>query len=87
MNYVFKKEKVEVDAWIAGLDESAEEALIGEAALAEKRRLDRQVEKEADEEQQMKKTPKQLLEELLHFILPGEKITTALRRLSGKNGR
>eukprot|EP00981_Chlorochromonas_danica_P003752 scaffold691_cov181-Ochromonas_danica.AAC.5 len=67
-----------------GLDESAEEALIGEAALAEKRRLARQVEKEAVEQQQMKKTPKQLLEELLTFILPGEKITTALRRLSGK---
>jgi hypothetical protein len=34
MNYVFKKEHHEIDAWIADLDEAAMEKAIGEAAIA-----------------------------------------------------
>ena len=36
MNYVFKKEKGEIDAWVAGMDEFSMEKAIGEAALAMK---------------------------------------------------
>lgn len=36
MNFVFQKEKSEVDAWVAGLDEAAMEQAIGEAAAAMK---------------------------------------------------
>ncbi len=36
MNYVWSKEKVEPDAWLADLDEAAMEKGIGEAAAAQK---------------------------------------------------
>ena len=35
-NYVFKKEKGEIDAWVAGMDEVSMERAIGEAAQAVK---------------------------------------------------
>lgn len=34
MNFVFKKEHSEVDAWLASMDEASMEKSIGEAALA-----------------------------------------------------
>jgi len=34
MNFVFKKEHGEVDAWLASMDEASMEKSIGEAALA-----------------------------------------------------
>lgn len=36
MNYVFKREKGELDAWLANLDEASMEQCIGEAASAKK---------------------------------------------------
>ena len=36
MNFVFKKEKGEIDAWVAEMDEVAMEKAIGEAAIAMK---------------------------------------------------
>lgn len=36
MNYVFKKEKGEIDAWVAEMDEVSMEKAIGEAAYAMK---------------------------------------------------
>jgi hypothetical protein len=34
MNFIFKKESVEVDSWLANMDEAEMERSIGEAALA-----------------------------------------------------
>ena len=36
LNYVFKKEKGEIDAWVAQMDEVSMERAIGEAAFAMK---------------------------------------------------
>lgn len=82
-NYVFKKERGEVDAWIAGLDEQTVEAAIGEAALAEKKRLAKRDFDEAQLEQN-KKSATELKAELLTYLYPGETITACLRRLSGR---
>lgn len=86
MNYVFKKEKGEVDAWVADLDEAAMEKAIGEAALAEKKRLARQAQRESQRNDLDSKTPLDLKLELLTYLSPGENIKSALRRLSGKDG-
>lgn len=86
MNYVFKKEKGEVDAWVAGMDEAAMEQAIGEAARAVKRKA---AEREKEEEQEALKefVPSiRLKQELLSYMNPKETVTAAMRRLSGKNG-
>ena len=87
MNYVFKKEKGEVDAWLADLDEATVEAAIGEAAAAEKRIAEkRKLEEEVDAKKPIK-TVQELKEELLSYMQPEETIAGALRRLSGKKGK
>ncbi len=83
-NYVFKKEVGEVDAWIAGLDEQTIEAAIGEAALAEKKRIAKREMEETRIEQSRKTTP-ELKAELLTYLHPGETIVACLRRLSGRS--
>lgn len=88
MNYVFQKEDGEVDAWVAGLDEAALEQAIGEAALAEKKRL---AKLEVDERRRTSddlvlKNPLELKYELLSLMTPGETPSTTLRRLSGREG-
>lgn len=85
MNYVFKKEHGEVDAWISGLDEAAVETAIGEAALAEKRRQAKLAEADAHRDSQQTLSTAELKEELLGILLPGETIASAMRRLSGKS--
>lgn len=85
MNYVFKKEKGEVDAWLAGLDEATVEAAIGEAAVAEKKLLEKRKHDEEEEAKKPIRSTQELKEELLSFMLPSEKIATTLRRLSGKS--
>jgi hypothetical protein len=86
MNYVFHKEVGELDAWVAGLDEATIESSIGEAALAEKKRLARQAQVEQEELTKPMKTIDELKEELVGLLLPGETISMALRRLAGKQG-
>ncbi len=88
MNYVFRKEVEEVDAWVAGLEGAELERSIGEAALAEKKRL---AKLEADERARAiddlaRKSPLELKLELLSLMQPGETLKTALRRLSGREG-
>lgn len=86
MNYVFKKEKGEVDAWVAEMDEVAMEQAIGEAAKAVKRKA---AEREKEEEREAQKAfvPSiQLKRELLSYMKPKETVSAAMRRLSGKNG-
>jgi hypothetical protein len=86
MNYVFKKEKGEVDAWVAEMDEVAMEQAIGEAARAVKRKA---AEREKEEEREAQKAfvPSiQLKRELLSYMKPKETVSAAMRRLSGKNG-
>lgn len=85
MNYVFKKEKGEVDAWLAGLDEATVEAAIGEAAVAEKKLLEKRKHDEEEEAKKPIKSTQELKEELLTLMLPSEKIASTLRRLSGKS--
>lgn len=87
MNYVFKQEKGEVDAWVAGLSEDAIEAAIGEAALAEKKRKAKLELEEKVLEMKPRMTIPQLKEELLEYMEPGESISRTLRRLSGKEGK
>jgi CD2 antigen cytoplasmic tail-binding protein 2 len=87
MNYVFKKEKGEVDAWVAEMDEVAMEQAIGEAAKAVKRKA---AEREKEEEREAQKAfvPSiQLKRELLSYMKPKETVSAAMRRLSGKNGK
>lgn len=76
-----------MDVWVAGLDEATEEAAIGEAALAERRRQARLAEQEAEEVEKRKKSPTELKTELLSIMHPKETISATLRRLSGKAGR
>ena len=86
MNYVFKKEKGEVDAWISGLDEETIEAAIGEAALAEKKRALKRKMEDEEEENKVQLTPTELKAALLTYMLPNETISACLRRLSGRTG-
>jgi hypothetical protein len=87
MNYVFKKESGEVDAWIANLDEATVEAAIGEAAAAEKKLARKRALEEQEEELRPKKTTQELKEELLSYMMPTETISATLRRLSGKTSK
>ena len=84
MNYVFKKEKGEVDAWVAEMDEVAMEQAIGEAARAVKRKAAEREEEELRESKKEFKTSVQLKKELLAIMQPKETVASAMRRLSGK---
>lgn len=87
MNYVFKKEKGEVDAWLADLDEATIEASIGEAAAAEKKLLEKRKLEEENEAKKPIRTVQELKEELLSYMLPEETISSTLRRLTGKQSK
>ncbi|RYH21682.1 hypothetical protein EON65_20265 [archaeon] len=87
MNYVFKKEVGEMDAWVAGLSEAEMEAAIGEAALAEKKRLALRARKEAEADSRPHLTPLELKHELLAIMQRGETVSATMRRLSGKLGK
>lgn len=83
MNYVFQKEKGEMDAWVAEMDETAMEQAIGEAARAVKRKA---AQRELDEENEAKKEflPSiQLKKNLLLLMKPKETVAGAMRRLGG----
>lgn len=85
-NYVFKKEVAEVDAWVSALDEDAKESAIQAAAMAENKRLAKIAEQEADLENRRQRSTAELKQELLSLMQPGETVSGALRRLSGKSG-
>lgn len=87
MNYVFKKEKGEVDAWVAEMDEVAMEQAIGEAQRAVKRKAAEREEEERREAAKEFKTSIQLKKELLTLMQPKETVASAMRRLSGKAGK
>eukprot|EP01041_Mallomonas_annulata_P000475 gene475-886_t len=80
MNFVWKKERVEPDAWLADMDEATMEKSIGEAADAMKRKQAL----EASTEVSIQKPEMQLKYELLKVLRPGENVLTAMRRLGGK---
>lgn len=84
MNYVFKKEEEEVDAWVSGLDEATLEEAIGQAAMAEKKKAAKQAAEDDKEDDLEFKSESQLKIELLTFMQPGETISSTLKRLSGK---
>lgn len=86
MNFVFKKERQEVDAWVASLNDSSTERVITEAAKAETKRLARAAEQELRQANLEKKSPIDIKLSLLAFMQPGETVQQTLRRLSGKTG-
>lgn len=83
MNYVFSRDKGEVDTWVADMDEASMEIAIGEAAQAMKRKEARKQILESSQAME-RKTPKELKEELLTFVSPGETVTATMRRFSTK---
>lgn len=87
MNYVFKKEKGEVDAWVAEMDEATMEQAIGEAARAVKRKAEEREREEAREALKEYVPSIRLKQELLSFMRPKETVSATMRRLSGKNGK
>ena len=87
MNYVFKKEKGEVDAWVAEMDEVAMEQAIGEAAKAVKRKAAEREEQDRRDAMREFKTAIQLKKELIALMQPKETVAGAMRRLSGKGGK
>lgn len=84
MNYVFAKEKGEIDSWLAGMDEAAMEKGIGEAAEALRKRKEKLKHEEEEEEKKMIKSELELKIEILKLMNPGELVTATIRRLSGK---
>ncbi len=87
MNYVFKKEKGEVDAWVAEMDEVAMEQAIGEAAKAVKRKAAEREEQDRRDAMREFKTAIQLKKELIALMQAKETVAGAMRRLSGKGGK
>ena len=87
MNFVFKKEQQEVDAWVAGLNESTTEKVINDAAVAERKRLARLAEQERNQSDLDKMNSLELKVGLVALMLPGETVQRTLRRLSGKDGK
>lgn len=84
MNFVFTKDKVDVDAWVAGMnDEESMEQVIGEAAIAKKKKDQaRALQEEKDAEADLtRKTPLELKKEILALMKPGETIPRAMKRL------
>jgi len=83
MNFVWRKERAEPDAWLANMDEAAMEKSIGEAAAA----LKLKKQKEADSEGPENRSDKWLKTELLRLLRPGETVITAMHRLGGKKSK
>lgn len=83
-NFIFKKELQEVDVWVAGLDESALQKTIEEAALAERRRLQKRTAAEAVRNALDAMSPIETVQELVKMMHPGETVARSLRRLSGR---
>lgn len=83
MNFVWRKERAEPDAWLANMDEAAMEKSIGEAAAALK--MKRQ--KEEDSVGPENRSDKSLKIELLGLLRSGETVISAMHRLSGKKSR
>jgi len=87
MNYVFKTERGEIDAWVAEMDEVAMEKAIGEAAMAVKRKNEQRIVDELNEAKKVKKSAIQLKRELLSHMLPTETVAATMRRLSGTSSK
>jgi hypothetical protein len=84
MNFVFQKEKGEIDAWLADMDEATMERSIGEAAKALRARQDKISQAEAEASVTVRKTEMELKIALLQLMKPGENVVQTMRRLSGK---
>lgn len=87
MNFVFKKEKQEVDAWVATLNDTNTEKVINDAALAERKRLARNAEQERNQSALDRMGPMEVKVALLSIMQEGESVQGTLRRLSGKTGK
>lgn len=85
MNFVFRKDKSEVDGWLANLDEEEMEKAIGEAAAAAKLKKDKRDLDNSKEDNQPRKSPTQLKCELLDILRNKETVAGAMRRLSGRD--
>ena len=83
MNYTYDKEEGDPDSWIAGLDEAAEEKMIGEAReAAEKRRV--RSRKDAMQEAKSarpQRSAKDLKVAIVRILEEDESIAAALKRL------
>lgn len=84
-NYVFKKERGEVDAWVAEMDEVAMERAIGEAQMAMKIKIAKREQEDIEEDMKTKRSPLELKKQLLPYLRIGETPVTAMRRFSGKD--
>ena len=73
-NFVWKRGDAEPDAWLASMDEAAEEAAVGEA-LARSKQMD-----ESDGEDDSRE-PSELIAELIKLLEPGETVASAVRRV------
>merc|ERR1711991_264969 len=69
-NFVWKRGDAEPDAWLASMDEAAEEAAVGEA-LARSKQME-----ESDGEDDSRE-PSELLAELIQLLEPGETVASA----------
>lgn len=85
MNFVFKKEKEEVDAWVADLKENEMQSAITASAIAEKRRQARLEQQEMNRRELDAMSELDLKLELLSYMQPKETVTNTLRRLGGQD--
>lgn len=81
-NYVFKKERQEMDAWVADLDEAAMEKAIGETARAQERKRRRQEEEELIESKRPNRSLESLKSEIAGMMETGETVTLTMKRLA-----
>ena len=74
-NFVWKRGDAEPDAWLASMDEAAEEAAVGEA-LARSTKME-----ESDGDEEPSREPSELIVELISLLEPGETVASAVRRV------
>ena len=85
LNFVFEKNNVEVDAWVAELDEATMERGIGEAAFALRRRKELQAQKDKKvEEERFEGSFLELILQLLCAMQPGETLVRTMRRVKSE---
>ena len=81
-NYVFKKEHVEVDAWVAELSETTMEQQIGEVSRAYKKKRQREEELEKLEANKIIMPLNDIKLKMLEILQSGETVAKAMKRLS-----
>eukprot|EP01035_Chromulina_nebulosa_P019292 gene19292-25152_t len=84
MNFVFKKEKSDIDSWLSSMNEEEMERSIGEAAAAALKKKELVLQNEIKLSSKPTNSINELKLSLLKILLPNETISKAMRRISGK---